>query len=87
MELSEKQQEQHDKWGWEFYEEDGNVYFSQVRTNMMEYNLYTPYCMRCTSLQRFGKFDGEQMTCPKCGGRTAFPKEFIDRFKAKHNIK
>ena len=66
------------------YNENGE--FSQVRTNMMEDRHYTPYCIPCTGLQRFGPFDGEQMTCPKCGDRTEFPIEFINRFKAKHNI-
>ena len=66
------------------YLEDGT--YSQVRTNMMEDKDYTPYCVPCPSLQRFGKFDGEQMTCPNCGVKTKFPIEFIQRFKAKHNI-
>lgn len=84
MELTEKQKEQHEKWGFEFNEEGE---YSQVRTNMMKDRYYTPYCMVCPGLQRFGQLGSDgQMTCPKCGTKTQFPKEFIERFKLKHNI-
>lgn len=83
MNLTERQQAQHDKWGWEF-NESGE--FSQVRTNMMEDKNYTPYCMTCPGLQRFGQFNGKQMVCPQCHAKTKFPDEFIKRYKAKHGL-
>lgn len=83
MELTPEQQEKHDKFGFE-YNEYG---FSQVRTNMMKDRYYTPYCIPCPGIQRFGQLGpDDQMTCSKCGDKTTFPKEFIERFKAKHNI-
>lgn len=82
MELSKEQQKQHDEYGWEFNENG----FSQVRTNMMEDKNYTPYCIPCHGLQRFGKFNGKQMVCPNCKAETEFPIEFINRYKQKHNI-
>lgn len=82
MKLTEEQQEQHEKWGFEFTEEGQ---FSQVRTNLMADKNYRPYCMICDGLIRLSKFDGEQFSCYK-GHRTEIPKEFINRFKQKHNL-
>lgn len=83
MKLTEEQLKQHNQWGFEF-DEEGE--FSQVRTNMMKDKNYTPYCMKCPRLQRFGKFNGKQMVCPRCNTETQFPFEFIERFKSKHNM-
>ena len=83
MKLTEEQQKEHDKWGFEF-NESGE--FSQVRTNMMEDKNYTPYCIPCPGLQRFGPFNGSQMICPRCKAETKFPSDFIERYKAKHNL-
>lgn len=85
--LTPEQQKQHNNWGWEFQEFDGVAEFSQVRTNMMEDKNYTPYCMKCPGLQRFGRFNGKQMVCPQCKTETKFPLEFIERYKAKHDLK
>lgn len=87
--ITQEQQEAYEKWGHEFYFEPHTqkMEFSQVRTNIMNDRYYTPYCIPCPGLQRFGQLEADgQMTCPKCGMRTEFPKEFIDRFKAKHGI-
>ena len=88
-ELTPQQQEQHYKWGFEFYFEPGTgkMEFSQVRTNMMKDRYYTPYCIPCPGLQRYN-FTSEigTLKCPNCGDVITYPKEFIDRFKAKHNI-
>lgn len=89
MKLSPEQQEEYHKYGHEFYynESTESFEFSQVRTNMMKDRYYTPYCIPCPGLQRFGQIGkNDQMTCPKCGAKTKFPKEFIDRFKKKHNL-
>lgn len=59
--LTAEQQEQHEKYGYEFNEYG----FSQVRTNMMKDRFYTPYCIPCPGLQRFGQLGSDdQMTCP-----------------------
>jgi len=87
--LTEEQQEHHDKYGHEYYYEPhtDTMEFSQVRTNMMKDRFYTPYCIPCPRLIRFNQLGSDdQMTCPSCGVKTEFPKEFIDRFKAKNGI-
>jgi len=88
MELTPEQQERHDKWGWEYYFElsTGKMEFSQVRTNMMEDKNYVPYCMT-SGCQRYSKTNViGTLRCHKCGDIIIYPKEFIDRFKAKHNL-
>lgn len=88
-ELTPEQKKQHEEWGHEFYFNPNTreYEFSQVRTNMMSDKNYTPYCVPCPGLIRFKKLGSDgQMTCPRCGDKTQFPKEFIDRFKAKHGI-
>lgn len=59
-----------------------------VRENLMNEEGYTPYCgyiMSMCSNPRT-KWNGEQFTCPKCGWTSQFPKDFIDRYKAKWNL-
>lgn len=60
-----------------------------IRQNMMDDKDYKPYCGndRCPSMPRT-KWDTSlmQMYCPICGWVSQFPKEFIDRYKAKHNL-
>ncbi len=58
---------------------------STVRNNMLESNTYTPYCMRCTGLQRLSIVElGKQLHCDKCGITTRFSKEFLLTWKKKH---
>lgn len=65
---------------------------STVRTNLMNEQGYRPYCgdelckpRTSHSPERWPrtKFDGEQFVCPKCGWRSEFPTDFIDRYKTK----
>jgi len=89
MKLTPEQQERHDKWGWEYYFEPytGEMEFSQVRTNMMKDKQYVPYCIPCPGLQRYMQTDViGKIKCPNCKTEYTYPKEFIDRFKAKHGI-
>lgn len=89
MELTPEQQKQHKEWGWEFYFEPstGQMEMSQVRTNMMKDKDYVPYCIPCPRLQRYRKTDViGTLKCPSCGEVISYPKEFVDRFKAKHNL-
>jgi len=86
--LTPKQQERHDKFGWEYYFEPhtGEMEFSQVRTNMMEDKNYVPYCMN-SGCQRFSKTSViGTLKCSKCGKVITYPKDFIDRFKSKHGL-
>lgn len=55
---------------------------SIVRENLMTRKGYTPYCgnIHCSCGMPRTIFDGEQFYC-KCGWRSSFPKEFIDRYK------
>lgn len=88
MELTAEQQSQHDKWGHEFYYEPhtDTMEFSQVRTNMMKDKNYVPYCMG-SGCQRYSKTHViGTLRCPRCGDLITFPKDFIDRFKAKHGL-
>lgn len=60
-----------------------------IRNNLMTEKGYTPYC---GSMSRFcsnprTRWNGEQFACPKCGFVTQFPKEFIEEYKTKWNIK
>lgn len=54
-----------------------------VRNNLMTRNGYTPYCGAMCSTMPRTMFDGEQFVCPCCGWRSEFPKEFINKYKAK----
>lgn len=86
--LTPEQQNQKDKWGWEFYFEPatGKMEFSQVRTNMMENINYVPYCMT-SGCHRYSKTDViETLRCCTCGEVIIYPKEFIDRYKEKHRL-
>lgn len=62
---------------------------SIVRENLMTKPGYTPFCGNNTPRDQFGgcdnprtKFDGEQFFCPKCKLRSAYPMDFIKRYKA-----
>lgn len=88
MNLTTEQQESHEKHGSEYYYEPhtGKMEFSQVRTNMMKDKNYVPYCLN-SGCQRFSKTDViGTLKCRKCGDVITYPKEFIDRFKAKHKL-
>ena len=74
------------------YDNEGNL--SIVRTNLMNEENYTVYCGNSWNEQKKKgcdmprtKWDAElnQFKCPKCGYVSAFPKEFIDRYKLKWN--
>lgn len=63
-----------------------------VRDNLMNEPGYSPYCgdQQCRPRTQHSpdrwprtKFDGEQFVCPKCGWRSEFPADFIDRYKTK----
>lgn len=63
---------------------------SIVRENLMTEPGYAPYCGNniarhlpsgCSNPRT--KWNGEQFVCPCCGWISQFPKEFIDRYKAK----
>jgi len=69
---------------------------SIVRENLMNEEGYTGYCgdMLCrprtvSSPERWPRtmWDEKlnQFRCPRCGWVSEFPKEFIDRYKAKWN--
>ena len=58
-----------------------------VRNNLMNNSGYSPYCgdgRNCGMPRTI--FNGEQFNCPKCSWTSEFPKEFIDRYKAKWNL-
>ena len=66
---------------------------SIVRENLMTREGYSPYCGSNISRSEIGgcdnprtNFDGEQFVCPKCGWKSEFPKDFIDRYKEKWNL-
>lgn len=66
---------------------------STVRENLMTQEGYSPYCGNNLPRNTVGgcdnprtKFNREQFVCPKCGWLSAFPKEFIDRYKEKWSI-
>lgn len=89
MELTEEQQKQHIEKGFEFYFEPytQQMEFSQVRTNMMEDVNYVPYCLS-SGCSRFSKTSViGTLKCLKCGDVITYPKDFINRYKAKHNLK
>ena len=64
---------------------------SVVRTNLMTREGYKPYCgnmSKCLILPRtnFDKTIG-QFKCPICGWVSQYPKDFIERYTKKWNIK
>lgn len=86
--LTEEQKKRHLEWGHEFYFEPHTqkMEFSQVRTNMMKDVNYVPYCMG-SCCQRYSKTNViGTLRCHRCGDVITYPKEFIDRFKAKHGL-
>lgn len=53
---------------------------------------YTPYCGNDIARHLKGgcdnprtKWNGSQFVCPKCGWKSAFPSDFIERYKKKWN--
>lgn len=63
-----------------------------VRENLMTREEYTPYCGNDISRDHVGGCDNprtvfreNQFVCTKCGWRSNFPKDFIDRYKLKWN--
>ena len=63
-----------------------------VRENLMTREGYSPYCGNDISRFSSGGCDNprtiwdnkkEQFVCPNCGFTSQFPKDFIDRYKAK----
>lgn len=64
-----------------------------VRQNMMDDVNYRGYCGNGISRLKPGGcdnprtiWDGEQFYCPHCGWRSQFPDDFMQRYKAKHNL-
>ncbi len=49
---------------------------------------YAPYCGNsdCSRMPRT-EFNGEQFVCHCCGWQSSYPKEFIEAYKEKWNIK
>ena len=63
-----------------------------VRENLMTIEGYTGYCGNdisrslpkgCDNPRTI--FNGSQFVCPKCGWKSKFPEDFIQRYKAKWN--
>lgn len=76
----------------EYVEYDGKKEISIVRTNLMNEKGYAPYC-GANGISRLGrcsnprtKWNGKQFQCSECGFITAFPLDFIARYKAKWNL-
>lgn len=74
------------------HDNEGNL--SIVRTNLMNEPNYSGYCGNSWVEQKKKGCDMprtkwspelNQFVCPKCGFVSAFPKDFIDRYKAKWN--
>jgi len=61
---------------------------SIVRKNLLTRQHYSPYCgnPNCRTIPRT-TFDGQQFNCSRCGWRSEFPQDFIDKYKAKWNMK
>lgn len=64
-----------------------------IRENLMNQEGYTPYCGNQLPTVQFGGCDNPrtifkngQFVCPKCGFRTSFPSEFIERYVKKWNL-
>lgn len=65
------------------YDSEGKI--SIVRSNLMHWKDYTPYCgSTCISRTKW-IIELNQFKCPTCNFITEFPKEFIDRYKEKWN--
>lgn len=58
---------------------------STVRNNMLESKSYSPYCCNCNTMART-VWNGNQMECKVCEWQSAFPVEFINEYKEKHNL-
>lgn len=67
-----------------------------VRENLMNEPGYTAYCGNKKPRHSFGGCSNprtkwstskQQFVCPECGWVSQFPTDFIDRYKAKWNIK
>lgn len=69
---------------------------SIVRNNLLTIENYTPYCGSEFCLPRnnfpmYGErwprtyFNGDQFCCFKCGWKSEFEKEFIEKYKQKWN--
>lgn len=67
---------------------------SIVRENLMNDRSYRPYCGNNVARQDIGgcynprtqlRPDG-QFICPNCKRISEFPKDFVDRYKAKHGL-
>lgn len=63
-----------------------------VRENLMTVEGYSGYCPNPIARNKINGcnnprtvFDGEQFTCPICGWRSQYPKEFIERYKQRWN--
>lgn len=86
--MTKEQQKLHEEYGFEYYfePETGKMEFSQVRTNMMKDVGYSPYCMT-SGCYRYSNTDFiGVLKCSKCGDIITFPKEFMDRYRAKHGM-
>jgi len=62
---------------------------SIVKENLMTRIGYTPYCGKegkCFYQWPRMEFDGKQFFC-RCGYRTQFPEEFIQKYKEKWGFK
>lgn len=60
-----------------------------VRMNLMENKDYSPYCGNCFCPYMAPRTKQNKETFQfhcKCGFVTEFPQDFIDRYKAKHNL-
>ncbi len=61
-----------------------------VRENLMKDKNYRPYCGNWNNCYNprteYRAVDG-QFICPHCKWVSQFPKDFIDRYNAKHNLK
>ena len=61
---------------------------SIVRSNLLTQDGYTPYCgggeSEARTVCRMPRtvWDGEQFKCPLCRWRSAFPADFIARYRA-----
>lgn len=62
---------------------------SIVRQNLMDNKNYRPYCgdEHPSCYMPRTEWTGKQFICPNCKWISKFPDEFIERYKAKHNLK
>lgn len=54
---------------------------SLVRKNIIESNIYTPYCGNSCSKMPRTFFNGKQFECPSCGWQSNFEDEFINEHR------